>query len=476
MKIKMENNVRTKTSRELLLLTIIVFLVNQLPLITNARPVMYDEAWYANTAYNFSIGEGFLNSVVGSGGNANFFLPMLTGIMFRIFGYSLFTIRFTAVLCGVATLFFIHKSMREMKSSIYAEIAVYMFFVSVALYNTIFRFGRPECASIMCLAGGIWLFLRYLRTESLGDIIGLSCFAFLSAIAHPYALLFFAIVGVVLFFRLIKRKRWINLAHLAVLMAAAILAIASISYISVLYNGTWAESVGARFSMSNIHQALPIYLENYFISKHTIYMLPILIVILWCCRNSTESIRLLACIAIAYFIIFPFLFSTDLAMIGLGGDYIALIGTILIATCADLIREGRYRKLIGILFVVYCFGNIGISYFYNYKVKYEKCNTILQEDFQSIIPKDAIVYCPIRQYPMILENRCYSDHYRKELPSSYDYIIMNSQDADKYENSIEIQKILNDYEIISEWNTKQYGIVKLYKNTLDSKSQHDNPF
>ena len=87
-----------------LCVAIVVFLVNQLPFLSDVRPVMYDEAWYGNTAYSFAHGEGFLNTVVGTRGNSNFLLPLLTAGFMRLFGYNLLALRLPAVICGVLTL------------------------------------------------------------------------------------------------------------------------------------------------------------------------------------------------------------------------------------------------------------------------------------------------------------------------------------------------------------------------------------
>lgn len=440
-----------------------VFLINQLPFLEDMRPVMYDEAWYANTAYNFSQGSGFLNTIVGTRGNSNYLLPSLTGIMFWMFGYSLFTIRLTAVLCGVITMIFLHLCLKELQCSIKAEVAVLAFFVSVALFNTIFRFGRPECASVMCMTGGIWFLLRYLHEHIWVNMIGLACFTFLATIGHPYALLFFALAGVVLLFQTIRDKHWIRIMHLSVLLVAAVAAIGSIAWVSSVYNGVGEDYVSSRFSISNIGAALPMYVK-YGLSKHALYMIPLVVLVVWSCRSKDERVQIISYLTLAYVIVFPFLFSTDLMMIGLGYDYVAILGTLLIAPCVNAMENMRYNKMIGIVFAGYCVLNMGISYYYNYKVKYEKCNTILCHELRTLIPKEATVFAPIRQYPAIMENICYTDHYWKTLPQTYDYIILNSQDKDIYANSIEIQKQMLNYELIYERETRQYGTVNVYIN------------
>ena len=446
-----------------LLIAIVIFLINQLPFLTDIRPVMYDEAWYANTAYNFSQGDGFLNSAVGSGGNANFLLPLLTGTMFWIFGYSLFTIRLAAVLCGVVTLIFLHLCMKELKSSVKTEIAVLAFFVSITLYNTIFRFGRPECASILCMTGGVWFLLRYMRGNNLGNMIGLACFTYLATMGHPYTLLFFAIAGVSLLIQIIQTRKWLKMTHLAILMLSAIVAIGSMMYISKHYDIASGPAMLGRFSMGNIVAAIPEYIKSVFLSKHVLYMPLLLVVIILSNRNDEKSPRTIAAISIVYIVLFPFLFSTDLEMIGLGADYIALLGTILIAPCVERVLKFRYKKVYISIFSLYCVMNLGISYYFNYHVKYEKCNSILEDELRAIVQKDAVVFTPLRQYPMVMKNKCYSDHYRGKLPTSYDYIILNSQDKDMYYHSINVQKQMDNYELIYERETKQYGMITVYK-------------
>lgn len=447
-----------------LLVAIVVFLINQLPFLTDMRPVMYDEAWYANTAYNFAQGDGFLNTIVGTRGNSNYLLPTLTGVMFWIFGYSLFTIRLTAVLCGVITILFQHLCLKELRSSVVAEIAVLGFFVSIALFNTIFRFGRPECAALMCVAGGLWFFLRYIREHSWWNMIGLAAFTFLAAIGHPYALLVFAIIGLMLLVGEIREKNWTTILQLSVLFIAAVAAIGSIAWVSNIYNGEGENYVSERFSMSNLGEALPEYIKSAFLSKHVLYMPFLLCVALFCCFNTDNRVKVLAFITIIYAILFPFLFSTDFAMIGLGGDYVALIATLLIAPCVDKYKVYKYGKIILGIFALYSFANMGISYYFNYKVKYEKANTVLAVELPSLIPHDAIVYTPIRQYPMLMHYTCFSDHTWTEMPSSYDFIVQNSQDKDIYSNSQRVYSTLDDYELIYERDTKQYGLIKVFKH------------
>lgn len=145
----------------LLLLATIVFLVNQLPFLEDMCPVMYDEAWYGDTAYNIVLGNGFSNAIVGKGGNANFLLPLLTSGFMFVFGYNLLAIRLAAVFCGVMTIAFVVLSMKRLQMGWKQQALTLLLFVSLTIYNTVFRFGRPECIALMGMAGGFWLYFRY---------------------------------------------------------------------------------------------------------------------------------------------------------------------------------------------------------------------------------------------------------------------------------------------------------------------------
>ena len=219
-----------------LCVAIIVFLVNQLPFLSDVRPVMYDEAWYGNTAYNFAHGDGFLNTVVGTRGNSNFLLPLLTSGFMRIFGFNLLAIRLTAVFCGVFALVFLSLCMRQMRLGWKSHAFTYLLFVSLAIFNTIFRFGRPECVAVMCTLGGIWFYLKYLECESWLNMIGVSFFVLLAGCAHPYALLLFGLLGIILLVKTIKVKDMRGILRLVLLVLAAMVSVLAVAWVSKTFN------------------------------------------------------------------------------------------------------------------------------------------------------------------------------------------------------------------------------------------------
>ena len=445
----------------LLLAAIVVFLLNQLPFITDVRPVMYDEAWYGNTAYNCAQGLGFLNTAVGSRGNANFLLPLMTAGFMHIFGYNLLAIRLTAVFCGLLTLMFMGLAFRQIHIGYMTKICVYAFFVSIALYNTIFRFGRPECAGVMCLMGGLWMYLRYRENPTWVNILGMSVFVYLAAIGHPFTLLFFAILGSAMLIQVVRNKNWMGSLQLALLLIAAIGAIISVSWASNTYNIPGEDYVQTRFSIRGIMTSIPVYFKHTFLSKHTLYILPLLCMVTWLAIKNLEY-RELAVSSIIFFFIFPVLFSPDLSMVGLGADYFVCATTLLLAPFIETVKE---KKRFALIFIAYCIFNFGLSYYYNYAVKYEKSNTVLTKELQEIIPQDAKVYGALRQWPFLMRTAYQSDHtcFPVHPQEEYDYIVLNSQDMDRSATSYILPIDSTKMNLVYSRATRQYGEVMVYK-------------
>lgn len=448
-----------------LLFAIVVFLVNQFPFLEDMRPVMYDEAWYGDTAYNLTLGNGFANSIVGEGGNANFLLPLVSSGFLLLFGYNLFALRLTAVLCGVTTIVILTLLMRWQRLGWKTMALVSLFFVSIPLFNTVFRFGRPECLALMCSAGGLWFYYRYRSHDTWQNILGMSLFALAAGCSHPFALFLFALIGAALLLQALTKKKTKSIVHLSMLVASALICLVIIVLLSNTYNvGGGGRGVLSRFSVQDAMKAIPVYFKEAFLSRAVLYMLPSLGVIVYEAYVDKEN-RQLAMVALVHFLVFPILFSTDLMMVGLGQDYVVLAATVLLAPFIERMVLKKKKWIIA-LFVVYCIGCFGISYYYNYGVKYEKANSVLTEDLQKVVPEGSKVFGPIRQWPMLMQTDYQSEH--TVLPieqiKAYDFFILNTQDTAYYATYKAFLPIdESKLQLVYEKPTKQYGKVQVYK-------------
>ena len=93
----------------------------------------------------------------------------------------------------------------------------------------------------------------------------------------------------------------------------------------------------------------------------------------------------------------------------------------------------------------------------------------MQNDNKTIsIPDDALVYGAIRFWPFKMKSTYFCDHNGKDnVPSEFDYLILNSQDEYSYKDLAIVQHIVatkDQYELIYTKQTKQYGIVTIWKH------------
>lgn len=450
----------------IVLITVVgFFCLNLLPFLSTVRPVMYDESWYASVGYEFLQGHGFTNKIVGSGGNANFLFPMLTAVFFKLFGISLFSARFLSVCFGIGTIIMVHFIFNELRIGLKNRIVVFALFLSLTLFNSIFRFARPESASLMFCALGILYFIRYINFHKLTDMLFLSLAVICATLSHPYSLLLFALFGVYLLVESFKNRSYKYLFRLTVLLFAACCSVYLLYFVSDMYNGE-NSCLTERLYWSNLTEAVSVYLKTFFFSKYAIFVYVLFPFLFFGFKSDIAGVKILSVITFAFFVLFPFLFSADIMMIGLGLDYVMLLMLIIIGGVLEyssLKIFKRHEFFIGLYF--FCAMNYGITLYYNYS-KYEDVNTSMENDISKIIPKNAVVFGPIRQWFCAMETNYYSDHYRLSLPScdNFDYLIYNSIDSAIYNNYRHFDGCFSDFELIYSKRTKAYGVVNVYKN------------
>lgn len=328
---------------------------------------MYDESWYASTGYNIANGLGIKNTIVGSGGDVNFIFPLFNAFFFKLFGYNLTSIRLTAVFFGVITIIAIFYFLRRNDFSNGSTFSTLFLFTSLTLFNTIFRFGRPECASLAFLSVGIIAFCAYISKPSFKSIIILAISAIFSGLAHPFALLPYCILGIILSFETIKANRIrIDSVKLLILLGAGVFVIVSLYYLA-----SDRAAITERYSFSNIKNSIPFYFKGAFLSRHALGNIPVIAIFFLELILSEKTVsRYLAISGITTFVIFPFLFSTDLMMVGLGSDYAAIIAVFVFSyLMEDMTKRLKRRRILFIGVALFSVANLAISYYYNFDVK-----------------------------------------------------------------------------------------------------------
>jgi len=184
-----------------------LFLMTEIPILTNSRPIMCDEAWYSNPAYNFSQGEWIHNTNVGSGGDANFLFPFIQGIMFTIFGYSIFLARFASVLAGLISIVILFKILKQLKLSNNAVIFGVFALVTIPIYHSVFRYARPESWAILFVLLSLLFFIKYIHSFYNKSILITGIFCALGFLTHPFTFSVSFAIGLMLFIHSAKNKK-----------------------------------------------------------------------------------------------------------------------------------------------------------------------------------------------------------------------------------------------------------------------------
>lgn len=456
------------TNYLLLAAGIVLFAINEIPFIEDVHPVVYDEVWYANTAYNFAHHNGLYNTVVGAGGNANFVAPVVMGAMMYLFGDSLLVIRLTAVLFGFLTLGILHLIMNRLRCSYKSRIIAYGLFVSLSIVNYVFRSGRPEFASLLFCALGVYAYIGYYNQPTWRSMILLAISCFFAICSHPFTALLFALMGAYLFLVSLCQRHYNQLLQLLLLLLSAIAALLLVQIISKHYNGAVGEensSILNRLFTTDLVTAIRTYLHSMFVNKQAalVNVPSLCVIVISLFRTDNKAIKSLSVIVMAFVVIFPILFAADLAMIGFASKYLVLIAIIITADLCRMLFEQYqvYTYYIYVSVLGYCLFNLCFTYYLNYGVYYERANSILAKDIDVIIPDSAVVFGQMSQWPCKMHSRYSSELKFYDMNKSYDWVITNSQNL-----SWRFQGFLSQielYEPVYTRNTKQYGEVVVYK-------------
>ena len=469
------------TNRLVLIIALIVFALNQLPFLLDMRPVMYDEPWYMNPAYNLLNGKGLVNDLVGSGGNVNNIAPMIMAGFMALFGTILLVARCAAVCCGFVAVVILHLIMNELNVNKWARGITYGVFLSISIINSVFRYVRPEFAVALFVLIGLLFACRYHRTHSCGDAVGLTIFIYVASCSHPYALYLFALIGCTLLWDVICTKDWKRMFHMMLFVLSAILVIVSLIYVNRSVNAAVSsDAILHRFSIVNALEAMCVSMKHVFI-KHGVYTFLFLIINIYALVKYKE-IRWLVIPNVVFVFTFPILFSSDLNMVGNNALYFSIISIVLSGYVINRIVNNdnighRKQVIILVLSSLIIIGNMGISIAFNYIKRYEKCNSVLKNDIDVIIPDNSLIFGSIRFYPFKMNGTWYCEVNRKKnVPNHYDYLILSSQDEVISGNQGLMKKVLDkkyEYEQIYLKQTKQYGVITIwrYKNLYEHTIQ-----
>lgn len=218
-------------------ITVALFTVLQLFALDTSRPIMVDEAWYSNPAYNFVHHQTFENTNMGYGGNfVIMFLSYLT-TFFYVFGTSLFVARMTSVVAGIISILLMGKTLKIIEKNEFYRFLSLSFFIFANLYLSIFKLTRPEALAVVFSLCVLITTYYYIKKEfDLKILFLLIVFNFLSLNSHPNSSIIVLLSFLVILYFIIKEKKYKRLYHTIFLVAGVALSILCIMKIISLNN------------------------------------------------------------------------------------------------------------------------------------------------------------------------------------------------------------------------------------------------
>lgn len=192
-----------------LLILAAIYLCLQLPFLTTITNVWVDEPWYANTAYNYSIGNGLVNTVPGKqGGDDLFMYTFLLGSFYKFVGASLYTSRLFSVLVGLVSLLGLILVLKKLNLSVNKVFFISLLFIFSNVTYIVFRTVRPEA---MVLGFLIWAFYFLLLGENSGKWVHFLVSGLLisfSLLCHPNGALLVFLFLSYLIYKSAKNRRY----------------------------------------------------------------------------------------------------------------------------------------------------------------------------------------------------------------------------------------------------------------------------
>jgi len=206
--------------------TLLLFATLELPFLSLSRPILTDEAWYSNSAYNFILSFSFENTNIGYGGNGVLVFLLYLSSFFFTFGVTLFAARLSSFVMGIISVFLIRKVMKIIEVSELISLLTHSFFIFSNLYLSIFKIGRPEALAVMLSLGILLASYNYIaKNFELKHLSVLVVLIFLSINAHPNSSIIILLSFLVILFYVIKNKKYNKIFHLAIIVLVVALSV-----------------------------------------------------------------------------------------------------------------------------------------------------------------------------------------------------------------------------------------------------------
>ncbi len=450
-----------------------LLLLLELPLLTDSRPITSDEPWYTNPAFNFSQGQRIQNTNVGSGGDSNFMFPLIQGILFAIFGYSIFLARFASVLAGLLSIVTLFKILKQVGLPNKAVAFGLFALIAIPIYHSAFRFARPEGWALLFVLLSLLFLIKHIQDSSVKSIFLAGSFCALGFLTHPFTLSVSLAIGLVVAIRFLKNKRVLPPIAFAIpFIASAAIFIFNFFYL-LGHSRTYVlikrvNSINIDF-FDGIGKNIKLILNSYILDKNAIYFLPLVfLLILGLFIKKSNGLAfyssLLGC----------FVFCASLVLFESSGLEM-LIPYVLVFPMFNIafIIAANRNKFVLAAVSSYLILLLAANIYYDIK-KYEPMNSLLAKELVAIVPENAKIIGPIEFWMFLPKTQFKAIIYRwahevdyAQLPLEFDYYLSFSKDRHKIKNKYihKIDMTLRQYtgaKLVYEIFSKNYGKIELF--------------
>ena len=446
-----------------------LYLLLMIPGLSTYKSILCDEAWYANTAYNFSLGKGFINEIAYKGSNTNFILPFFVGISFKLFGVSLFAARLVSVISGLIYLLFLRKIFTFLQVSHLNQLFAFLIVLSISFFNSVFRYARPEGVAIAFLVAAIYLYLLFIESRQYRHFYLMSFMLYFSFLSHPFMAIFFLCIGVHLFILSIKEKNKALFYNLIFLFCTGVFSVFTLVLADCYYNYHSLDIFQAGIDVLNrtsirsikpdtLSDRIGKFIEAYILSNRVIFSIPLFLIVIYGLFVQNKYVKLLSCITLIHFVLTFFIFKNDIGMFPTTHSYFLAVSVIIF----PFVFENGLKKYKVIIFSLTIL-LIALNFFattYNNLKKKEYVNIQLANEFKMIVPSNSSVFGPIEFWFFLPNTHYISNMYLKSKLNfaDFEYVILQNTPANgifSAENAI--------YTLVYVNSSKQYGKIELYK-------------
>lgn len=459
---------KSLSRKYLFIFIILVYVIFQSVFLTKISGVWVDEPWYANTAYNFSQGNGLINTVPGSGAGVGLFLyTLILSLFFKLFGTSILVARFVSVIAGLFAIIGLLKVLKQLEiNQDKIVFLVSLLFIFSNVYYIVFRTVRPESFIVSIVIWALYFLIKAYNSSSKINYFLAGLLSSAIFLVHPHGAFYIFIFGIFCLVISINRKKIIPVLYYScgvlfifLILAYHIYFIRGENIIEFFSPWMTRTSVNGSSTVSNFINNISVFFNQYTLGIKRLYILIFEIGILitglffW---KKNKKIFIFSLFGVSYFI---------LALLSLSVFATRHFGEVIIFSLivfALILNYFKNNKKVLMLFVTigsfYLLNNFTGDLYLIYKDHNRTSYSIIEKKIDGIIPDNTKVLTLMNFWFPLKNNDNYNSYTRwekKDYKNLDDFI--DSGDA--------------EYVVISDYLTKN---VTATSGRIDLSNKNKN--